>query len=198
MGRKKLKILTREDKALRKASSLQKVLKRLLPSRVKVRPLPSLGGQLGCCVGHMCFTTKWRHGAVQPCCMHAPSAESFHECIRRRVGEHVLHVDPAASLFPEVKIRVCKRDARGRFAAGPTHSCDLLVVLRSGSVIVFEVDGTSHGRVEAQRRDALKDMWLRSRGVKCVRVGMMQCATHGGLCAEMQRVCNAIRDSNVS
>ena len=36
--------------------------------------------------------------------------------------------------------------------------------------MVFEGDGSSHSRGDAQRRDVVKDDWLDSRGVKCVRM----------------------------
>ena len=190
-------ILTKDEKICRKAASLQKALSCLLPDRVQVRPVASLGGQGSCCADHQCFTTKWRRGAVQQCCMHiAAAGRSLHDKVRCHVAACVLHADPAASFFPECRIRVCKRDARGRFAAGPTHRCDLLVVLGGGSVIVFEVDDSSHSRGDAQRRDVVKDDWLDSRGVKCVRIPVKQCATKSGRCTQMQRVYKSVIDAN--
>lgn len=187
-------MVTGQEKTRRLELWLQRRVRCLLPDRVKVKALKGPGGQSECFRGHMCFTAKWRPRCVEQCCLHAVAACTAHDRIRCEVGAAVLHADADACLFPEFRIRVDKRDSQGRFASGPTHSIDLLVVLGNGALLAFEIDGASHDRVETQARDCVKFCFLQSRDVLCHRVDVRKCDMPSTLSTELQLVYDTVTE----
>lgn len=170
-------MLTPAMKAERQVEWLSSCLYGLVPKRVQVRPFLGPHNKVGCSRGVCCFDTKWKHGAPRPCPLHgADRVDTVHDHMRRRFVQCLHEIDARSCFLPEYRIQVGKRDSHGRFASGHSHSVDLVVVLGGGTVIAFEFDGKSHGRIEEVDRDVSKWIRLCSRGVKLVRVNVIQCA----------------------
>eukprot|EP00892_Ulva_mutabilis_P000475 jgi/Ulvmu1/10428/UM062_0024.1 len=187
---RKLLVLTKAIKAGRQASRLSALLRGLVPLKVHITPMLGPDGRVGCPGGVICFEARWRSPFLTPrlCPLHAGDCGiSLHTQVCQAAMAVLIGMDKGACMLPEFRIRIEKRDAQGRFASGPTHSIDLLVVFSSGQVVAFEFDGASHDNRKEQDRDYEKECMLQLVDVPCCRVRMVQCSSKQR-CSALQQV----------
>jgi len=118
----------------------------------------------------LCCIKRCRRNINRTCSYHgATRKDRAHDELGRRVIGAVLLIDPSATMLPEFSFHIRVRTEKGTYVCR-RYTLDLLVVLGTGQLIAFEIDGSSHDTVSQRRRDEIKGKWLEKHHIKICRL----------------------------